>query len=479
MGKKTGADWSSGSAENFGDFRFPFQFDFATSSSTPPSPFPPRPPLFTTLSSPTASAAGQRAFTPSTTMSLARPARCLFCSFTRATPTGARVPRRQFHASPPSLSDRKPKFANMKASNLKTLDQISRDLKTDDFKAYTEEEKAALKENYTPEQLAAIEAGEAAIDPKDMAEQFSIRRDPMKLHYLDDMSTIEPGVDKAVKAPGSNSDYNAKLKSDDDFVGDFARFFAEMPENANAGDWVRFLETTRVTVGKEENELSPHSSLVPDLFGPGDSMNGEIPLPQVFPKDRNQVRESEEMTDALKRLLLSTGFSVSYIKSLKTKALVSHSVVNQTRLGKVRRVYCLSIAGNGNGLLGIGEAKSEESADAMLQSKYRAIRSMQPIPRYENRTIYGDVKGKVGAVELQLMTRPPGFGLRCQHLIFEMCRAAGIHDLAARVSRSRNPMNTVKAAYEALMAQRNPEDIARARGQKLVDVRKVYYSGRV
>lgn len=60
-----------------------------------------------------------------------------------------------------------------------------------------------------------------------------------------------------------------------------------------------------------------------------------------------------------------------------------------------------------------------------------------------------------------------------------MCRAAGIHDLAARVGRSRNPMNTVKAAYEALMSQRNPEDIARARGVKLVDVRKVYYAGKV
>ena len=60
-----------------------------------------------------------------------------------------------------------------------------------------------------------------------------------------------------------------------------------------------------------------------------------------------------------------------------------------------------------------------------------------------------------------------------------MARAAGIHDLAARVERSRNPMNTVKAAYEALTVQKDPEEIARARGRKLVDVRKVYYAGRV
>ena len=38
-------------------------------------------------------------------------------------------------------------------------------------------------------------------------------------------------------------------------------------------------------------------------------------------------------------------------------------------------------------------------------------------------------------------------------------------------------MNVVKAAYAALLSQRLPEDMAKARGKKLVDVRKVYYGG--
>lgn len=58
-----------------------------------------------------------------------------------------------------------------------------------------------------------------------------------------------------------------------------------------------------------------------------------------------------------------------------------------------------------------------------------------------------------------------------------MCRAAGIHDLSARVTRARNPMNTVKAAFKALVSQKDPEEIAKGRGKKLVDVRKVYYAG--
>jgi small subunit ribosomal protein S5 len=60
-----------------------------------------------------------------------------------------------------------------------------------------------------------------------------------------------------------------------------------------------------------------------------------------------------------------------------------------------------------------------------------------------------------------------------------MCRAAGIHDIAASMPRSKNPMNSVKAAYSALMNQVDPEAIAIGRGKKMVDVRKVYYGGNV
>jgi small subunit ribosomal protein S5 len=63
--------------------------------------------------------------------------------------------------------------------------------------------------------------------------------------------------------------------------------------------------------------------------------------------------------------------------------------------------------------------------------------------------------------------------------LFEICRMAGIKDLFARIPRSRNPMNTVKATLLALQKQKNPDDIAIGRGKKMVDVRKVYYGGAV
>ena len=71
-------------------------------------------------------------------------------------------------------------------------------------------------------------------------------------------------------------------------------------------------------------------------------------------------------------------------------------------------MYCLAIAGNKNGLLGIGQAKGQEAGNTMALAKVNAIRNMKPIPRYEERTIYGDVEAKVSAVKVKLMARPPG-----------------------------------------------------------------------
>lgn len=51
--------------------------------------------------------------------------------------------------------------------------------------------------------------------------------------------------------------------------------------------------------------------------------------------------------------------------------------------------------------------------------------------------------------------------------------------MAARVGRSRNKMNTVKAAMQALLGQRLPEEVSKGLGRKLVDARKVFYGGNV
>lgn len=179
------------------------------------------------------------------------------------------------------------------------------------------------------------------------------------------------------------------------------------------------------------------------------------------------------------RLSQQTGMPSEELERLRTTILSTHRVVSQTRMGKIQSLYYLAVAGNEAGLIGLGEASSENSESGRRIAFCNAIRAMQPILRYERRTIFGEVRGKCSAAEVTLSARPPGYGLRCSHTIFEMARCAGLTDLSARLHRSRNVMNVAKAAWEALCEQRDPEEVARARGRKMVDVRKVYYAGLV
>lgn len=140
-------------------------------------------------------------------------------------------------------------------------------------------------------------------------------------------------------------------------------------------------------------------------------------VPGVAGLYKQQMTPEEEDLDPegkFQELRRQTGMDIATIIRIyqrNTKSLVVRWVSNQTRLGKIRSSYFLAVAGNNNGWLGLGEAKSVDSGVAEAKAKMLAIRNMRPIRRYENRTIYGDVEGKVGATVVQLSSRPPGASL--------------------------------------------------------------------
>lgn len=432
------------------------------------------------------------------TMSVARSSECLFCSFSRSSPR-VLFPRRQFHSSPVHQK-RKPRFPSVKAEP----NEINL---TEAAKEFQAEKNGQISSQYSAEQRASIEAAQKLIDLEKLEKRTGMRTDPWNLKYYDELTKIDPVVDNPVRAPWTNLDDASRLKTGEEIEDDLIKFMNQIPDPKQGHEndfdpalWDQFDKNLRLTVGREEAERSPRTALAPDLPKVTNTPNPKTNARGGEDEEKRGRVQDSDITPALLKLMQMTGYSRRQLAQLRTKTVIMHSVTNQTRLGKIQRTYALSVAGNGNGLIGIGEGKSTEMEDARMQSQYRAIRNMTPILRYENRTIFGDVNAKVSATELELYARPPGmsfpvcflrskkakltetmlgFGLRCQQYIWEICKCAGIHDLAAKVTRSRNPMNTVKATVQALLSQKHPEDIARARGKKLVDVRKVYYAGQI
>ncbi|KAJ3554491.1 hypothetical protein NPX13_g10596 [Xylaria arbuscula] len=339
--------------------------------------------------------------------------------------------------------------------------------------------------------MAALEAGEAAIDPKDLTIQGRIRRDPYRPVYLDDFSKILPIIDKPPKTHPPPPE-KVRFMTEEEHADDLEKVIEGLiPKDVNFEgmsdeqidqtlmDKVDF-DMAEAKYFDEHTALANYDKPSNSAVAPGLGKNlrgvsGLYKAP-IDPEDDGMDNEGEFQD--LKR---KTGLPIADIKTLyfSSKKLVTRFVTNQTRLGKVQSTWILAIAGNRNGRLGIGEAKSVESGVALAKAKQLAVLNMKPIPRYEDRTIFGSVEAKVGATIVKLEARPPGFGLRASHRLFEMFRTAGIHDIAAKMPRGRNPMNSVKACMQALMSQKDPNEIAIGRGKKLVDVRKVYYGGNV
>ncbi|KAI1456150.1 hypothetical protein F4805DRAFT_468228 [Annulohypoxylon moriforme] len=425
-------------------------------------------------------------------MSLARPARCLLSRRLAAAtkPSAAASQCHSFHSSAQLASRRKPRFKSIRAEEMGLISpEKIEEYGKKAFPGYTPEEIDVLKKRYTPEQMAALEAGEAAIDPKDLTIQGRLRRDPYKLPYIDDFSKIYPIIDKRPKTlPPPNP--NARFMTDEEHTLDLERRLEAMiPKDVDfsnmPNDEIQKILEQRIDFPLEEakyffepetmvNTNGPTNSAVAPALGKKLAGVAGLYKPPIDPEDEG--KDDQGIYQQVKR---RTGLRVKDILELNTKILVTRYVHNQTRLGKIRSTWMLAISGNGNGRLGIGEAKSVEPEVAKQKAKLLAIQNLQPIPMYESRTIYGSVKGKVGATIVHIDARPPGFGLRASHRLFEIFRAVGLKDIAARMPRSRNPMNSVKACVEALLSQKDPNELALGRGKKLVDLRRVYYSGRV
>lgn len=240
------------------------------------------------------------------------------------------------------------------------------------LRPYTPREKQLLALKYTPEQMKVIKAGESAIPAEDLQRQGRMRTDPMRIPYIDDFATMRPVLDRPLEAED--------LKEQDRLI-----------EGANK-------------FGKENKQALAAS----------------------------EQAETEESDPHMLRLCQQTGLTRDEIRRVRIKNLVCHRVVNQTRMGKIQSLYYLTIAGNQNGMVGIGEGKAVEDEDGRRQAMMNAIRNMKPIPRYEERTIYGDVQGKVGATVVQLSSRPPGM----LSLLLFFCHAHWLTSLPSRLRQS-------------------------------------------
>ncbi|KZT03771.1 uncharacterized protein LAESUDRAFT_728796 [Laetiporus sulphureus 93-53] len=182
------------------------------------------------------------------------------------------------------------------------------------------------------------------------------------------------------------------------------------------------------------------------------------------------------------------------INRLYRYAVLRRRVVQQTGKGRIPQQHVVMVVGNEDGLVGIGEGKASEGSRATQTALVSAVRNMDYVERFEERTVWTEMEVKFASTKVILRPRPVGFGLQCNPNIYHILKAAGIKDISAKVWGSRNPLQVVRAMQKLLMpgylplgmgngfggkgrrmdkgiGLRPQDEIERERGRKLVSLR--------
>jgi small subunit ribosomal protein S5 len=225
------------------------------------------------------------------------------------------------------------------------------------------------------------------------------------------------------EAPFQSQGYSPKNgESEDDAMNRMDREHT-MRKSGAAVDWgaddteLPYGGRTRGEVDRSQYESPLDEALDLQAWNSGDLMND-------FDQWDQHATPSEE-TSSLPSPMEAQTLPPNVVSTLMRFPLISKRVVQQGGKGRMPSWYVLTVTGNGQGLVGVGEGKDAENPRAIEKSFIAACKDLDWIDRFEGRTLWNEIDTKWGATRILMRPRPMGFGLRCNPYIHQVGAALG------------------------------------------------------
>ncbi len=151
------------------------------------------------------------------------------------------------------------------------------------------------------------------------------------------------------------------------------------------------------------------------------------------------------------------------------KLVAVNRVTKVVKGGRTMRFSALVVVGDGKGSVGIGMAKAAEVPQAIEKANLRAKKAMVKVALVDT-TIPHEVIGTFGRGKVLLMPAQPGTGVIAGGPVRNVLEAVGIKDIRTKSYGSNNPINCVKATFNALTQLRTREHVAALRGKSVEEI---------
>jgi small subunit ribosomal protein S5 len=137
--------------------------------------------------------------------------------------------------------------------------------------------------------------------------------------------------------------------------------------------------------------------------------------------------------------------------------------------GKQFGFTALTVVGDGAGKVGFGYGKAREVPLAIAKAMQQARKNMLTVPLRAD-SIHYAIKGRHGTTRVYMQPASGGTGVIAGGGMRAVFECAGVRNVLAKSYGSRNPINVVRATFDALANISSPESIAAKRGKSVEEI---------
>lgn len=154
---------------------------------------------------------------------------------------------------------------------------------------------------------------------------------------------------------------------------------------------------------------------------------------------------------------------------LQEKLVQVNRVSKTVKGGRIFAFTALTVIGDGNGRVGFGRGKAREVPAAIQKAMEAARRNMITV-ELNGDTLQYPCRDAHGASKVYMQPASQGTGIIAGGAMRAVLELAGVHNVLAKCYGSTNPVNVVRATFNALKAMQSPEQIAAKRGKSVEEI---------